>query len=396
MMKNIMIISRALTYGGAERVAASLASYLTAYYNVDLVVIDGDKQSYHTTANTIYLGQSVIHKGKGINRILWFVNLYKKILRLRKSKKYECVISFLTEPELMNALTSQFGKSITSIRNVRSSVVCGRIKKIRDKWAFSKMDGIVSLSENAKKDLVENYDVKPDKIRVIYNICDKEYIWGEISKGIIENDISEWLGSGKVFVTTGRLSEQKAQWHMIRAFAGVAKKHPDVKLAILGKGEQEEYLSNLIGELDMAEQIRVLGFKSNPYIYLSKAYCFLFSSVFEGLGNSIVEAMACGLPIISTDCNAGPRELLSPDSSLETKIDEIELAEYGILTPVCDGIHRSGNAALTSAEEELKKAIELMVENEAIYKNYKQKSTERGEQFDIESIVNQWISVNEQ
>lgn len=92
-MKNLMIITRALTYGGAERVAASLASYLTAYYNVDLVVIDGDKQSYQTTANIIYLGQSVIHKGKGINRILWFVNLYKKILKLRTSKKYECVIS---------------------------------------------------------------------------------------------------------------------------------------------------------------------------------------------------------------------------------------------------------------------------------------------------------------
>lgn len=395
-MKNLMIITRALTYGGAERVAAGLATYLSSYYNVDLVVIDGDKQSYQTTANTIYLGQSIIDKGNGIRRIQWNVRLYKKIRKLRQNKKYECVISFLTEPELMNALTCKFGKSITSIRNVRSSVVSGKIKKMRDKWVFSKMDGIVSLSENVKKDLIDNYNVKPDKVRVIYNICDKEYIGNEISNGVIDADISEWIASGKVFITMGRLSEQKAQWHMIRAFACVAKKYPEVKLAILGRGEQEEYLETLIKELDMADQIRLLGFKSNPYVYLSKAYCFLFSSVFEGLGNSIVEAMACGLPIISTDCNAGPRELLSPDSSLETKIDGIELAKFGILTPVCDGVHRRGKDALTLEEEELAKAIEMMVVNEGVYKKYKQKSVERGEQFDIDSIVNQWISVIEQ
>lgn len=394
-MKNIMIISRALTYGGAERVAASLASYLAEHYNVILVVIDGDNPSYDTSANTIFLNQSVLNKGHGIMRVVWFLKLFLEVLNIRRANLIDCTISFLTEPELMNALTSGRGKSITSIRNVRSSVVKGKIKKIRDKWVFSKMNTIVSLSENAKKDLILNYNVRDEKIRVIYNICDREQINKQIEAGHIDEEDRCWFEEGKTFITTGRLSSQKAQWHMIRAFSYIAKKYPDVKLVILGQGE-EEYLNDLIKRYEIVGNIKLLGFKKNPYVYLNRSYCFLFSSVFEGLGNSIVEAMACGLPIISTDCNAGPRELLAPKTDFSSKASALEYAEYGILTPVCDGIKYTALDPLSVEELELCRAIEEMVVNKELHEHYRIKAIERGAQFSKENIIDQWIKAIEE
>lgn len=389
-MKKVMIITRILTGGGAERVAASLASYLKDRYDVLLVVIDGSRRTYETKAKVEFLNLSVFDKGNGINRAKWFLSAYIKIKNIREKYNPDCVISFLTEPELMNALTKGHGKSITSIRNVRSSVVKSKAKKLRDKWVFSRMDGIVSLSYNAKMDLVNNYGVSANKIKVIYNICETERITDRIKQGTISNDELEWINNEKTLITLGRLTEQKAQWHMIRAFKSVARCIPDAKLVILGEGDKKAYLQGLISDLGLNSSICLMGYKENPYVYLANSAGFVFSSVYEGLGNSIVEAMACGLPVISTDCNAGPRELLAPNTDFNESANKIEMQEYGILTPVCDGREYSANDPLTYEETQLANAMLLILENKSVANDYRKKSLERGLQFEKEKIIKQW------
>ena len=121
---------------------------------------------------------------------------------------------------------------------------------------------------------------------------------------------------------------------LIRAFSKVAEKNENINLAILGQGELKEDLEKLVAEYNLQDRVFLLGFQSNPFKYVSKSSVFVLSSLFEGLGNVVLEALACNVPIISTDCKSGPREILAPGTSLDKKIESAETNEYGILIPV--------------------------------------------------------------
>ncbi len=393
MKKRIMIISRALSHGGAERVATNLATSLSKYHDVILVILDGSRNTYGSTVETIDLELSIRKNGF---KIKWYTTLIKNINKIKREKKITHAISFLSEPDLANVLTKRNSKAIISIRNKQSALVKGRLKKIRDKVLFSKSDEIVALSEMVKYDLVKNYDVDEEKIKVIYNPCDKENIKNNIYKDIMtkeEKDIFE--SSDNIIITAGRLSYQKGQWHLIRSFSEVVKVINDAKLIILGVGEKEEYLRKLIKEFKLENNIYLLGHKSNPYVYLNKSNVFVFSSLFEGLGNVLLEAMACELPIISTDCDSGPRELLDPKNDIRKtgKADNIIYGEYGILVPVFDGIEYSMYDPLTKEELIYSKAIIEILRNQELRLKYKRKSIERGDDFSVDSISQQWLNL---
>ena len=146
-------------------------------------------------------------------------------------------------------------------------------------------------------------------------------------------------------MTAGRLVDQKGQWHLIRAFSRVINKMPDAKLLILGQGGNKDYLESLIKDYKLEDSIKLLGYKSNPYIYMVRSDIFAFSSVYEGLGNILVECMACGLPVVSADYKYGAKELLAPDMDLKTEIHEVTYGEYGILVPEMDDKKYEANAS---------------------------------------------------
>ena len=179
------------------------------------------------------------------------------------------------------------------------------------------------------------------------------------------------------FINVARFKEQKNHALLIQAFSYLSK-YADVYLVLIGEGELMENSKKQCIELKISEKVQFLGFDNNPYKYLIKADCFVLTSDYEGFPNVIVEALACGLPVISTDCSSGPREILAPNSDVSNKLtDKIELQEFGILTPV-------GN------EDLLLEAMKVIINNPDIKRSYMIKSKKRALDFESGVIIKQF------
>src|SRR5699024_1692708 len=134
-----------------------------------------------------------------------------------------------------------------------------------------------------------------------------------------------------LIMNMGRLVEEKGQWHLIRAMKYVTQEIKNAKLIIMGVGELESYLKVLVEQLNLVNNVKFLGFKRNPFKYIKNSDLFVMSSISEGFGNVLIEAMACNVPVISTDCRYGPREILEPQSDFNSSTNKIEYCEYGVL-----------------------------------------------------------------
>jgi glycosyltransferase involved in cell wall biosynthesis len=123
-----------------------------------------------------------------------------------------------------------------------------------------------------------------------------------------------------VILAAGRLAPQKDYPTLIRAFAALSAGR-DLRLIILGEGPERTALESLIQQLGLADRVSLPGFRDNPFAYMSRARLFVLSSAWEGLPGVLIQAMACGTPVVSTDCPSGPREVLAD-------------GRYGPLVPV--------------------------------------------------------------
>ena len=392
-MKNrIMIISKNLTGGGAERVATNLAGCLSKFAEVLFVVLSGQNNTYGTTAKTIDLN---LPENKGKFKVLWHYNAYKKDKKIKKDFKPTHCISFMAEPDLANVLSKGNEKIIISVRNKRSSSNPTKFHLWKNKWVFSKADAIVSLSQMVKKDLVEFFDISEDIITPIYNPCYTEIIQKKCREDVFSIEEKNFFEKNKekIVITAGRLNIQKGQWHLIRAFKKVVDEISDAKLVILGQGEEKDYLKNLIRDLNLENNVFIYGFKANPYPYLNRASVFAFPSVFEGLGNILIECMACQLPVVSADCPYGPKELLSPEEDFDSFVSDIDYAQYGVLVPPMDGKKYSSMDPLKFSEECMANAIIEMLNNQKLREDYKERITNRGKDFSPDKITEQWLNV---
>jgi glycosyltransferase involved in cell wall biosynthesis len=181
-------------------------------------------------------------------------------------------------------------------------------------------DGIMAASNGVAEDLIETTRVKPSRVTTIYN----PIVTPALIKRAKETFDHPWFAPGHmpVILGVGRLAGQKAFPVLIKAFAEVRKKYPS-KLLILGEGPERHELENLIKSLELGNDVSLPGFEENPVKYMSKASVFVLSSDYEGFGNVVVEALASGIPVVSTDCISGPGEIL-------------DKGRYGRLVPVGD------------------------------------------------------------
>jgi glycosyltransferase involved in cell wall biosynthesis len=133
----------------------------------------------------------------------------------------------------------------------------------------------------------------------------------------------------QVIIGVGRLTRAKRFDRLIRVFKSVHEALPQARLIIVGDAEKRQELQALIDDLKLNDHVQIVGFKKNPYAWISKADVFVLSSDYEGFPNSVLESMACGTPVVSVDCPFGPSEIIENgiDAELVPLDDDKALAE---------------------------------------------------------------------
>lgn len=387
MKEKLLFISPSLCGGGAEKTIANLSLVLSKKYDVSIVVFNDTDIKYAYSGRLISLGKSKT-KSK-LEKIFFAIKAIFKVRRIKKKQKIDYSISFLATADLVNVLsTVKNTKNIISIRNTDSLNHEGSINYYFTKFSCKKADHIVSISEQVKKDIIKKFRINHNKITTIYNPAMRTD-FGK-SEMMFDDDFFK----NPVFLNIGRLTKQKGQWHLIKAFSLVVQHYKNAKLLILGEGELKSELGSLIKHYKLENNVFLLGFVKNPYDYLMKSKCFIFSSLYEGLGNSILEAMTCSTPIISTDCVSGPREILAPDTDWENKTTtRVDYAKYGILVPGFNSTLDIDNRSILPAEKKMAEAMQKIISNEELCNNYRKQSKRRSRDFDVEKIAMEWEDV---
>lgn len=394
-MRKVIFFIGTLSTGGAERVVSNLSLNINKDIEKNILMF-GEK----TKIDYPYEGQLVyLDKSSHTNLANKIKTIFYRIITVRRIKrmdKHATTISFLEYPNLINALTSTSGRSIVSVRNHMSTKHNNGIKsKIWNstiKYLYPKAELIISVSEEIKRDLIKNYKIKEDKVKVIYNSYDIDSIL-EKSKELIDEKYKE-IFEQPVIITAGRLNKQKGHWHLIRAFSQVKKEMPNAKLVILGEGELEPYLKELASDLSIIDDVHFLGFQNNPFRYIARSKIFVMTSFHEGFPNALAEAMACGIPVISTDCKSGPREILSPAEFSNENMDyQICKNRYGILTPVCNSKRYSASDEITTEEAKIADSILSLLKDYDLWNHFSNQSQKRIKDFEISKIIKEWESI---
>ncbi len=381
-MKKIGVIIQMLSGGGAERTAANMSIDLSSIYEVHLIVFDGSQSTYKHGGIVHDLN---LPASSGIASK--FITLIKRIKAVKKIKKDEdlyCTISLMEGANLVNIFSRYHDKIVISERNLISFFVKSKAHRWLEMFLLREADYTVSLSEVVRRDLIKSFNADPSKVVTIYNSVDTEKFRKSVVDGSDEYNFP-------YIVTMGRLTEQKAQWHIFRAFSKVIEKHPEYKLLVLGKGELEESYQQFIKFLGIENNVKLLGFKPNPHEIIRNSKYFVFTSMVEGLGSVLLEALACGKAIISTDCDAGPREILAPDTDAVKKTSVVEYAKYGILVPTTAGDHFDENQKdLSKEEKQLVEAMLRLIEDDELRILYEHNTNERMKDFSPRVITEQW------
>ena len=187
------------------------------------------------------------------------------------------------------------------------------------RWLFPYLDRIICVSEGVVEDTLAITEMSPDRVLAIRN----PVITPELAEQAREPVDHPWFSDDiPIIVGAGRLTPEKDFPTLIRAF-GRVRQHRNCRLIILGEGPLQPELESLIAELGLAASVSLPGFCPNPFAYMNRASLFVMSSAWEGSGNVLVEALALGIPSVSTDCPYGPRETLAD-------------GKYGPLVPVGD------------------------------------------------------------
>ena len=394
-MKILILVDSLKIGGGSDRVAAILGSALyDEGYNISYLTLMDGNPKYNFKGDYYTLNETDIYDENNLKRLFNLLRYSPKIKRICKDLNIDTIIS-VGDPSNFQAVLSRwlFKNRVHLIITQHMSPeihLDSKIKVKLIKFFYPRADETVCVSKDMERILIESYGIQ--NTQTIYNMMD-------IEKNI-KLSMEELPEKYKIlfnedyfnFINVGRLNRQKGQWFLIRSFRKVVNQHENARLFILGEGTLKNELKDLINELNLKENVFLLGVQENVFPFLKNSDCFIFSSLWEGLPMTLIEALSMNLPIISTDCKTGPREILCPELDLKKEINYPYFGKYAILTRTFPNeliFNNMNKIPLNESEEILADLMIRMIEDSDLNKNY---SNGRviAKSFDKDNIINIW------
>lgn len=363
--------------GGGERITIDLANeFAKRGYTVDLIVLQevGEFQSH-------------VHKNVRVipmNARRMFLCVPRFAAYMRKEKP-EVLLANDEHSQLYSALAKLFSGASTRLV-FRIGTMYSRLleqykgfKRLRLtfilKQVFPRADGIIAVSHGIADDIASVASLRRERVCTIYNPKSIEEIESQAHEAVTH----EWFTNKTlpIIVTVARFRVPKNIELLVRAFARVRKVIP-ARLVLVGRGRDEDMLRALAKEKGCDDAVLFAGYTDNPHAYVAKSDIFAFTSLWEGMPNAPLDALACGTAVVSSDCASGPREILAPETDYRKRLSSgVEYAKYGVLTAVND-------------EEALVEALTRLLTDQDLREQYACLGKKRAQDFNTKDIVDQY------
>lgn len=401
-MKKIAIITPFLAQGGLEKVAVTGAEYLKNHFDTTMIVFDTFKVDYEYSGKIVDL-KTPLYGLNPINKIISLIKIMFKLKELQKKENYYLII---VHGELANisTLLNFSQKKIVVIHENRLAKKSSKLKNdlfniLANKFYKSKnTKKIVTVSEGIRQSFIKNFQIKEDKIQTIYNPYEIDNII-RLSDEKIDAKYNNLFNENDILLTVARFTEAKGHSYLITIFNKYKEENRSAKLVLFGDGELRDELIKLSMDLNLKTysifdnqkisndfDVYFLGFNNNPYKYMKNSKVFIMSSLWEGFGNTLVESMASNTPVLSTDCESGPKEIISP--KIKKEIIKPYFGEFGTLMP------RFKNEENINYKYWID-TLEILIKDKETYTKYQTAGLSRSKDFDISIIMKQWRNLIE-
>jgi N-acetylgalactosamine-N,N'-diacetylbacillosaminyl-diphospho-undecaprenol 4-alpha-N-acetylgalactosaminyltransferase len=366
----ICLFGISLDKGGAEKLLVNLASLFREERKVVLYLLnDIIRYPIPEGVEVVLLSKGKRNKYALMNILLipYYAFLLSKQLRARN---ITTIVSFLERPNYISNCAKLFNRKLIIINGIHTflsryylpKTFHGIIGRFLVRLFYPLADAIVVCSKHIRYDLIKTYKIKSKKVNTIYNAIEPPI-------GITPKTFAEQKFT---FIHIGSYYPVKNHMLLVEAFAQMPH-FEECRLVLVGKGELEQKIREYVAQLGLTDYVQfVHGYDTDVFEYLAAADCFVLSSLFEGFPVVLVEALHFNLPIISTDCRSGPREIIAPDTPFSKELTtKWEITPHGILTPV-------GNA------EKFAEAMYHIYKNPELHVSLKNNAVKRVRELSLE------------
>lgn len=365
----LLFVLPSFTFGGAERTSLNLLGGIDRT-KIRICLVTSKTMFHHF--EHIGVDKFLAIEDLGID--VWFHTLRRFIHDIRKmafilkTEHPDLAFGMMHYPSSLLAfakkvynpkvkvIVSPRGPSTEYLKHFEHNV----FRKVWLRWVFGFFcrfaDRIVVASTGMKEECVRDYQAIPENVEVIPNSIDIHDIKKKADEAI---DITIPPGF-RVIATAGRLEREKNMPILLKAFSEIRKREK-VKLLVIGDGSEKNSFEILSDELDIRRDVMFVGYQNNIYKFISKADIFVHTCLFEGFANVIVEAMACGVPVVAVNCPYGPRDI-------------IEHGVNGLLVPI-------------QSEGSLVEALSTLLNNEQLRKDMSRRGLTRSLDFAVDTMV---------
>jgi glycosyltransferase involved in cell wall biosynthesis len=366
--RRVLFLFAHLHKGGMQRAVSNISQALpdTIQQYVGFFGTEHPPFTYHATLHDFMLPGSL-----NLGFLAKLNNFFQRLQKLRhyvQEQQIDVVVSFGEAANLLNILSCNTAYRVLCIRSAIGGYgnlnFYGRLYRSLIRWLYPYADAIVAVSQELQQQ-ISTLIRRKVSVHRIPNLYHTQHI-----KALsLEPLPPEWshLLHARFILNVGSLNKLKGQDLLIKAYALLCNSFPDLKLLLIGRGPDKALFQADAEQSGISDRVIFIDFDSNPYRYMRAATIFVLPSLTEGFPNVLVEAMACGSPVVAYDCPTGPREILGA-------------SEYGELVELM-------------SVEALAESLRNLLSSPDRLCFLREQSQKRAKAYDAQHVVGQWVNL---